>query len=216
MLQVLKMKEPANTWTHLIPFMASIGGLIYIIAKTHENSAKLITMTIYAVTLILLFGASSIYHWLRVNPRIELVLRKLDHMAIYLLIAGSYTPVFFYGLRGGWRWVMLASVWSLALLGLFLKIWAINAPRKLSTALYVLLGWIALVPFVKLIHSLPLAAILLMFLGGVSYTVGAVIYARKELRLLPKRFGFHEVFHLFVALGGMLHFIMMVRYVLPM
>lgn len=216
MSRVAGMREPLNTWTHFVPFLAAIGGLVFIIVNTRENPAKLITMVIYAASVILLFGASSIYHWLKVSPRKQLVLRKMDHMAIYLLIAGSYTPVLFYGLHGAWRWAMLGSVWSLALGGILLKLWFINAPRTLSTALYVLLGWIAVVPFIQLVKSLPQGAIVLMIAGGISYTVGALIYARKRLSFLPKRVGFHETFHVFVALGGVLHFIMMVVYILPM
>lgn len=213
---VWRMKEPINTLTHLVPFLAAIGGLIFIIDRTWGNTAKLVTMTIYVVSVILLFGASSFYHWLRVSPPKELVLRKLDHSAIYLLIAGTYTPVFFYGLQGIWRWVMLITVWTLAMGGILLKIWFINVPRKLSTTLYVLLGWIALVPFFQLVRIFPNGAIILMFLGGISYTIGAVIYARKSLKFLPQRFGFHEVFHIFVTLGGVLHFIMVVKYILPL
>ncbi|MHB1652302.1 MAG: PAQR family membrane homeostasis protein TrhA [Desulfitobacteriaceae bacterium] len=210
------MKEPVNTWTHLVPFLAAIVAWIVIIVKTWESPAKLVSMTIYAVSVILLFGISSFYHGVRVSPQKELLLRKFDHMAIYLLIAGSYTPVLLYGLHGVWRWVMLPAVWILALGGILLKIWFINAPRKLSTALYVLLGWMALVPFFQLVRSLPAGAIILMFLGGVSYTIGAAIYATKKMNFFPKRFGFHEIFHIFVALGGVLHFIMMIQYILPM
>ncbi|GAB6172508.1 hemolysin III family protein [Paradesulfitobacterium aromaticivorans] len=216
MHRVIGMREPVNTWTHFVPFLAAIGGLVFIIVNTWENPAKLITMVIYAISVILLFGASSFYHWLKVSPRKQLLLRKIDHMAIYLLIAGSYTPVLFYGLHGVWRWVMLGSVWGLALAGILLKLWFINAPRILSTTLYVFLGWIAVVPFVQLVKSLPRGAIALMVAGGISYTVGALIYARKRVNFLPRRLGFHETFHIFVALGGVLHFIMMVVYILPM
>lgn len=214
--KALRMKEPANALTHFVPFVAAIVGLVFVIIKAAGDGAKLVTFTVYASSVILLFGASSLYHWLRVSPRTELLLRKLDHMAIYLLIAGSYTPILYYGLSGAWRVVMLTVIWVLSLSGIVLKIWFVNAPRKLSAALYVILGWMAVIPFFQLIHSLPLAAILLMILGGVSYTVGAVIYGVKWLNFLPGRFGFHEVFHLFVALGSLLHFIMMVAYILPL
>jgi hemolysin III len=216
MTGIFKMKEPVNTLTHFVPFLAAIAGLIVIIVKTMGDPAKLITMTIYVSSVILLFGTSSFYHWLKVSPKIELLLRKLDHMAIYLLIAGSYTPVLYYGLHGMWRGVMLTLIWILAVIGIILKIWFINAPRKLSTALYVFLGWIAVVPFYQLIHTLSLGAIVLLVFGGISYTVGAVIYGTKRLNFFPEKFGFHEIFHLFVALGGLLHFLMMVIYILPL
>jgi len=173
-------------------------------------------MTIYGLSLILLYGASSLYHWVRTTPQKELLLKKIDHIAIYFLIAGSYTPVFYYGLEGAWRWAMLISVWSLALLGMALKIWFIHAPRYVSSAFYVSLGWIALVPFLQLIKHLPVGAVILMAVGGVLYTIGAVIYATKIFDFFPKRFGFHEIFHLFIAAGSVVHFIMILMYIVPM
>ncbi len=213
---ILKMKEPVNTWTHFISFVAAIVGLIILIILCRNSLSKLITMTIYGMSLILLYGASSLYHWVRTTPQKELLLKKIDHIAIYFLIAGSYTPVFYYGLEGAWRWAMLISVWSLALLGMALKIWFIHAPRYVSSAFYVSLGWIALVPFLQLIKHLPVGAIILMAVGGVLYTMGAVIYATKIFDFFPKRFGFHEIFHLFIAAGSVVHFIMILMYIVPM
>ena len=212
----LKMKEPVNTWTHFITFMAAIVGLVFLIIMSKNNISKLVTMTIYGASMILLYGASSLYHWVRTTPQKELLLKKIDHIAIYFLIAGSYTPVFYYGLDGAWRWAMLISVWSLAVLGMALKIWFIHAPRYVSSAFYVSLGWIALVPFLQLIKNLPLGAIILMAVGGVIYTMGAVIYATKIFDFFPKRFGFHEIFHLFIAAGSIVHFIMILIYIIPM
>lgn len=212
----LKMKEPVNTWTHFISFVAAIVGLVFLIIMCKSNISKLVTMTIYGLSMILLYGASSIYHWVQTTPQKELLLKKIDHIAIYFLIAGSYTPVFYYGLEGAWRWAMLISVWSLAVIGMALKIWFIHAPRYVSAGFYVSLGWIALVPFLQLIKHLPLGAIILMAVGGVIYTMGAVIYATKIFDFFPKRFGFHEIFHLFIAAGSIVHFIMILIYIVPM
>jgi len=211
----LKMKEPVNTWTHFIAFVAAIVGLVFLIIMCKNSISKLVTMTIYGLSMILLYGASSLYHWVQTTPQKELFLKKIDHIAIYFLIAGSYTPVFYYGLEGAWRWAMLISVWSLALLGMALKIWFIHAPRYVSSAFYVSLGWIALVPFLQLIKHLPLGAIILMAVGGVLYTMGAVIYATKIFDFFPKRFGFHEIFHLFIAAGSIVHFMMILIYIVP-
>ncbi|MGC7871153.1 PAQR family membrane homeostasis protein TrhA [Desulfosporosinus sp. SYSU MS00001] len=211
-----KMKEPVNTWTHFVPFVAAIIGLVCLIINCKDNISKLITMTIYGLSVIALYGASSVYHWVRTTPQKELLLKKIDHIAIYFLIAGSYTPVFYFGLDGAWRWVMLISVWTLALIGMILKLWLIHAPRYVSTAFYVSLGWIALVPFLQLIRHLPEGAIILMAVGGVVYTIGAVIYATKIFDFFPKRFGFHEIFHLFIAVGSLVHFIMMLVYIVPL
>ena len=210
------MKEPVNTWTHFIPFMAAIVGLVFLILVSKNDISKLITMTIYGLSMIALYGASSVYHWVRTTPQKELILKKVDHIAIYFLIAGSYTPVFYYGLEGAWRWAMLIAVWTLAIIGMALKLWFIHAPRYVSSAFYVSLGWIALVPFLQLIKHLPMGAIILMAVGGVVYTIGAIIYATKIFDFFPKRFGFHEIFHLFIATGSIVHFIMILIYIVPM
>ncbi|SPF36619.1 Channel, hemolysin III family protein [Candidatus Desulfosporosinus infrequens] len=211
-----KMKEPVNTLTHFIPFIAAIIGLVFLIITSRSNIWKLVTMTIYGLSVIVLYGASSVYHGVQTTLELELLLKKVDHIAIYFLIAGSYTPVFYYGLEGTWRWSMLAAVWILAIVGMALKIWFIHAPRYISAIFYVSLGWIALVPFLQLIKRLPSGAIILMAVGGVAYTLGAVIYATKIFDFFPRRFGFHEIFHLFIATGSILHFLMICIYILPM
>jgi len=210
------MKEPVNTWTHFITFLAGIIGLGLLIMLSRNNNSKLITMTIYGVSVLVLFGTSTLYHWIKTTPEKERLLRKLDHISIFLLIAGSYTPVFYYGLDGIWKWAMLSAIWVLAVLGIVLKVFFLDVPRSVSTAFYISLGWMALIPFFKLVQSLPLEALILMFLGGVSYTIGGVIYATKILNFFPNKFGFHEIFHLFVSMGCVLHFVMIWRFVVPM
>jgi hemolysin III len=214
-MKFFKMREPVNTWTHFITFLAAVIGLFFLIGISWPDPSTLVTMTIYGVSVILLYGASSLYHWVVTTPEKELIFRKMDHCAIYLLIAGSYTPVFYYGLDGTFQWVMLSCVWGLSVLGIVLKLFFMHVPRYVSTAFYLTLGWIAVVPFVKLVHALPTGAILLMVLGGVFYTVGAVIYATKWPDFFPGKLGFHEIFHLFIMAGTVVHFAMMVIYILP-
>jgi len=212
----MKIKEPMNTLTHFIPFVAAWFGLVSLIIMSYGNLSKLITMTVYGLSIIALYGASSLYHALRTTPEKELTLRKIDHMMIYVLIGGSYTPVFYYGLEGSWRLIMLIAVWTLAIIGMVLKIWFIDAPRYVSTAFYVTLGWIALVPIVQLVNNLPLGALIMMVAGGAMYTFGAVIYAAKIFRLPRLRLGFHEIFHIFIAAGTLIHFLMILIYFVPM
>ncbi len=216
MKEIYKIKEPGNALTHFVTFIASIVGLVFLVILSKNNVSKLVTMTIYGISVIFLYGASSLYHWIKASPRKVEILRKLDHVAIYLLIAGSYTPVFFYGLNGAWKWAMLAAVWALAIAGVFLKIWFISIPRHVSTAFYVTLGWIALVPFLQLFNNLPAGAVYLMITGGAAYTIGAIIYATKCFNFFPNRFGFHEIFHLFVMAGSIIHFFMMLEYFVPL
>ncbi|OPY59631.1 MAG: hemolysin-III related [Pelotomaculum sp. PtaU1.Bin035] len=214
-LNLFKMREPASAWTHFITFIGAIVGLVFLVIVTRNNVSKLITMTVYGISIILLYGASSLYHWVKTTPQKNLIFKKLDHVAIYLLIAGSYTPVFFYGLTGTWKWTMIIAVWVLAITGILLKMWFILAPRYISASFYVTLGWIALVPILQLLNNLPIGAIVLMIAGGVVYTMGAVIYATKCFDFFPNRFGFHEIFHLFIIAGSIIHFIMMVQYIVP-
>ncbi|HHV19731.1 MAG TPA: hemolysin III family protein [Thermoanaerobacterales bacterium] len=210
------MREPVNTWTHFVTFLAGVVGLAFLIVLSRNNPSKLITMTIYGVSVIMLYGASTVYHWVKTTPEKQLVLRKLDHISIFLLIAGTYTPVLYYGLDGIWRWTMLSAVWALSLTGIVLKVFFIGVHRSVSTAFYISLGWMALIPLAKLVQSFPIEATILLFLGGFAYTIGGVIYATKIFNFFPNKFGFHEVFHIFISLGSVLHFIMIKRFVLPM
>jgi len=212
---LLGMKEPVNTLTHFIAFLTAIAGLVFLILVSRNEPVKLLVMTVYGTSLVLLYGASSLYHWIKTSPRKELCLRKIDHIAIYILIAGSYTPVFFYGLAGAWKWTMLLAVWVLALIGIILKIFFLNAPRAVSTAFYLSMGWIALVPFAMLVKTIPLGGVIMMVAGGVAYTVGALIYATKCFNFFPNRFGFHEIFHLFIIAGSATHYFMIFFYILP-
>ncbi|HZK43755.1 MAG TPA: hemolysin III family protein [Syntrophomonadaceae bacterium] len=214
-MNFLKMKEPVNTWTHFIALIAGIVGLVFLILESKHNPSMLVTTTIFGVSIILLYGASSVYHWVKTTPEKELVLRKLDHIAIFLLIAGSYTPILYFGLEGAWRITMLISVWVLALVGISMKIWFMNLPRIISTIFYIALGWLAVIPFAKLIKSLPLEAMLLLFLGGLAYTIGGIIYATKSFNFFPKTIGFHGIFHVFIVLGTLSHYFMVYFYIIP-
>lgn len=215
-LRALRMKEPANTITHLIPLLAGFAGLGFLIAQFMDEPAKLTTGVIFGVSVVLLYGASTAYHWIRTTPGKVKVLRKLDHIAIYLLIAGTYTPVLYFGLDGWWRWGMLTAVYALSLVGIAMKIWFLHLPRSVSTVFYIALGWIAVIPLGKLWSALPAEAMALMLLGGAAYTIGGVVYATKRFDFFPNRFGFHEVFHIFVSIGTVLHFVMIAGYILPM
>ncbi|KJS18512.1 MAG: hemolysin III family channel protein [Peptococcaceae bacterium BRH_c4b] len=210
------VKDPVNTWTHLITFLAGLLGLVFLIIFSQNKTSKLVTMMIYGVSVIILYGASTIYHWVKTTPEKERVLRKIDHISIFFLIAGTYTPVLYYGLEGMWKWTMLSAIWTLSLIGIMQKVFFIGVHRSVSTVFYILLGWMALIPLLKLVQSFPVGAIILLFLGGVAYTIGGIIYATKALNFLPNKFGFHEIFHMFVSLGSVLHFIMIWRFVLPM
>jgi hemolysin III len=212
----LRIKEPVNTWTHLIGFLAGIVGLIFLLFRSAGDLPKFVVMAIYGVSILLLYGASSLYHGVNTTKHKERMLRKLDHIAIFLLIAGTYTPILYYGLDGGWRLYMLIAVWTVSVLGIFVKVFFMNLPRWLSTVIYLALGWVAVIPFGRLVGGLPNGAPALIIAGGIAYTIGGVVYGTKKLNLFANRLGFHEVFHLFILLGTTLHFLMVFHYILPL
>lgn len=181
--------------------------------KFTENSRKYDTF-INPISLLLLYGASTIYHTLNISQKGTALLRRIDHMMIFVLIAGTYTPVCLIPLRGKWGWTLFIAVWGFAFAGILLKIFWLNAPRWFSTLLYVVMGWLVLVAFVPLERAIPIGGIVLLASGGIVYTIGAVIYAVKWSKLKLKYFGFHEIFHLFVMGGSALHVLFMFQYVL--
>lgn len=201
------MKEPVNPWPHSIAFVLALIGAGYLAARYHGHAQILAVMAVYAFGLLFAFGASALYHWMGgMGPRSNAVFRRMDHAAIYLLIACTYTPVLYAGLDGTWRVATMASVWLLAALGIAQSMWFLNAPRAVSTGLYVALGWAAVVPFVKLASTLSHPAIALIVAGGLLYSLGAVIYAKRLFNFAPGRFGFHEVFHVLVVAGAATQF----------
>jgi hemolysin III len=143
------------------------------------------------------------------------ILRKVDHAAIYLLIAGSYTPFCYNMFSGFWQWGLLAIVWSLALAGVIVKIFIIKSPRWLNTAIYLVLGWLVIFAVREMLATVPVGALLWLSAGGVLYTLGAIVYATKTLNFVPGKFGFHEVWHIFVILGALAHFAAVILYVAP-
>jgi hemolysin III len=209
------LREPVNGLSHLGAAVAALVGMIVLLLMGTPSIGKQVSLLIYGCTLVLLFSASATYHLVRASPRVLGLLRKLDHAAIYLLIAGSYTPFCYNMFSGFWKWGLLSIVWSLALLGAVLKIYLIRAPRWLSTSLYLLLGWLVVIGIHEMLAKLPVGALVWLSAGGLLYTLGAVIYAGKIFNFVPGRFGFHEVWHIFVILGAMAHFVAIAFYVAP-
>jgi hemolysin III len=210
-----RAKEPFSTYSHLLGVLLSIAALIALVVLSEGNPWRTVGFSIYGASLIVLYSASTIYHWLPLSPRGEDLLRRFDHIAIFLLIAGSYTPVCLVTLRGHWGWSIFVAVWTLALAGTALKLFYEHLPNALSTALYLGMGWMAVVAIAPLTENLPPAAMIWLFAGGLAYTVGALIYAMERPDPFPNVFGHHEVFHIFVLAGSGLHFVFMARYVLP-
>ncbi len=201
----MRVKEPVNAWTHFVTFVAAVIATPVLIVLARKSIGGMLVASVFGLSMIVLYGASTLYHWIVTTPKKQLLLRRLDHGSINFLIAGSATPLFYYGLHGTWRVAMLAVIWSLALVGAVFQVWFIKSPRWLQTGLYLLLGWTAVIPFPQLLRTLPRAASILVALSGLSYTVGAIVYATKRLNFVPGKFGFHEVFHIFVSTGTAVH-----------
>jgi hemolysin III len=214
----LRLRDPVSGLSHLIfSVVAVIGATVLItLAAVNHKWWHLGAFIVYGICLYLLYLASSLYHLLPVGPRAERVLRQLDHIAIFLMIAGTYTPICLIPLRGPWGWWLFGAVWVLALAGMFLAIFALGAPRWLSTGVYLALGWLVLIAIWPLVHNLSIEGLCWIVLGGVFYSAGAVIYALKRPDPVPDVFGFHEIFHIFVMLGTLAHFLAIVRAVLPL
>lgn len=181
-----------------------LGYLIYLgILKGPWHLASFIT---FGVSLILLYTASTIYHAVKASSKAVSVLRKVDHVMIFVLIAGSYTPFCLLPLRGPWGWSLFGTIWGLALLGAVTKLFWMHAPRWLSTGFYLLMGWLVMIAVYPMIQSVATPSLILLAIGGLCYTAGAILYATKWPNPWPGRFGFHEIWHLFVMAGSTAHF----------
>lgn len=212
------LREPVNSLTHFVGVLLSIVGLVVLLVLSDGEPWRVVSFAIYGSSLILLFTASTLLHSLKVSKRKERIFRLLDHAAIFILIAGSYTPITLVTLRGDytrWGWTLFGIAWGIALLGVVFKLLWFGAPRWLSTGLYLLMGWLALVAIVPIAQALSTGGLLWLAAGGFFYSVGAIIYASKRPNLVPHVFGYHELWHLFVLAGSACHFMLMLLYVLP-
>jgi hemolysin III len=212
---IRKLREPVNGLTHLAAAIAAAVGLALLLYLARQNATKLASLAVYGSTLILMFSASAAYHLIRADPRVVLFLRKLDHSAIFLLIAGTYTPICLHFFTGSWRLGLLAVIWSLAVIGIGVKLFVIHAPRWLTAGVYLTMGWLSVAAMHEILSSLPMGALAWLLLGGMFFTGGAVIYILKKPNLFPGVFSFHELWHIFVILGAFSHYIVMAVYVAP-
>ncbi len=213
----LTIREPGNALTHFTAMLLTAGaGLPLLIKAAGFGVLHVFSMLVFVLGMILLYGASATYHAVNVAAEKIRRFRKFDHAMIFILIAGSYTPVCLLILRSTRGYILLAAVWLTALAGIILKLCWINCPKWLSSAIYIVMGWLCLFVFGPILHSLSRAAFLWLLTGGLFYTVGGVIYALKLplFNARHKYFGTHAIFHVFVMLGSFCHFIFMYQFVL--
>lgn len=200
--------EKFNSITHLVGAALALAGLVVLVVEAARQGDpwKIVSFSVYGATLFMLYGASALYHSLR--GRAKVVFRKLDHLAIYLLIAGTYTPFMLVTLRGGWGWSLFGVIWGLAILGMVLEFLPRRRARVLSVAIYFLMGWLVLVAFGPLWAALPLGGLVWLVAGGLFYTVGAIFYG-----LDGKLRHAHGIWHLFVLAGSASHYFAILYYV---
>lgn len=200
-------REPINSLTHWAGALLALIGLIVLLFIGASTSTKIISLGIYGLSLIAMFSASATYHMVNVKDKTLETFRKIDHAAIYLLIAGTYTPICINAFTGFWKWGLLGIVWALAVIGITVKVFFIRAPRWLNAGIYVVMGWLSIAAIGQMLSALPAWVLGWLLAGGIIYTLGAVVYITKIFNFKPGIFGFHEVWHIFVLLAAAAHFV---------
>jgi hemolysin III len=201
-------EEYFSTISHGIGAIAALIGTIVLTVNTRPQYPLVWLSLLYGFCITFLFSASTIYHFLKKEENQENFWRKLDHIAIFFMIAGTFTPLCSVYLPGPLKWSIISLQWFLVFSGIFFKFFYVNAPRFLSAGIYLFMGWIALVPIYWLVKVMSPLQFIFLCSGGVAFTVGAIIYGLKKPDPIPGLFGFHEIFHIFIVLGGALHFAM--------
>ena len=196
------LEEIANSITHGLGFCLSIIGTIFLLVNSTENGDpwRIVSVSIYGSSLTILYLISTLYHGLT-HSRTKAIFRRLDHCAIYILIAGTYTPVILISLRSTWVLYMLPIVWAMAILGVYIKIRYIHRYERLSLAFYIFMGWFALIGIKPLFYSIPIESFIWIIVGGLSYTSGVIFYAWERLPFN------HTIWHGFVLIGSLSHYI---------
>lgn len=207
----LKNHESFNVYSHLAGGIAALVGTIFLAKLASQSASMLITALIYGLSVVFLFSASSLYHMFKKEENELSFWRKMDRLAIFFMIAGTYTPVSYFCMDGNWRWSMIAIQWGLVGFGVVSQLFFPRAPRMLYALIYISMGWAAVFPMKQVLANMSFSQEVLLFAGGVAFTIGGLIYAIKKPRLLPGLFSFHELFHVMVLVGGALHYAMIYR-----
>jgi hemolysin III len=208
----MRVREPVNAWSHLIGLVLAGAGTALLL-RLARGPAQTVAFVVYGGSLILLYAASTLYHALPLPSHRLRQLRTLDHIAIYFLIAGTYTPVALVTLHGPSGWALLAAAWGIAIAGIPFKIWWLDAPIWVSTGSYLAMGYMALLAAAPLAATVSVGGLMWLVAGGLAYTIGAIIFSNERPDPFPGVFGHHEIWHLLVLLGSGCHFAFMVLHV---
>jgi hemolysin III len=214
-LSILDFREPVSAWTHCAWMLLALPGTLFLWRLSRGDRLKQISLSIFGISLVCCYGASTLYHSVRL-PQADIALcETLDQIGIYILIAGSYTPVAFTMLQGRWKWGSLALIWLLAAVGIVLRSVCWEIPPWLYTGLYLAMGWGAVFCYFELARAISHRALVPLVLGGVFYSIGALVNLLKWPVLWPYVIGAHELFHMLVMAGSLTHFGFMVQWVVP-
>ncbi|HBK35197.1 MAG: Hemolysin III-like protein [Candidatus Uhrbacteria bacterium GW2011_GWE2_40_58] len=214
-MNIERSNEPLSSLTHGLGFFLSVAALVLltVFASLHGTAWHIVSYALFGTSLIFLYFASTLFH-ASSHPRKKAILQRIDHAMIYVLIAGTYTPICLVVLRGGWGWSLFGVIWGCALLGIIMKFLNVLQHLLFSTLLYLVMGWLVLVAIIPLLHHMEWFAFLWLLMGGIFYSVGAMFYLFDRSKI-KRLFGFHEVFHLFVMAGSFCHFWLLLFYILP-
>ena len=212
---VFRIKDFWSAVTHFIGMVAAIIGMPILLIKASAYQASFLTMIsfmIFMLSMIMLYGASASYHSFHVSKQVDLNLKKIDHSSIFILIAGSYTPICLTALKDTVGPILLTMIWIIAIAGIVFKLFWVTCPKWVSSVMYSLMGWLCIMFLPQILNAVSVHGFIWLLAGGISYTIGAVIYALKPKLLASKSFGNHEIFHCFVLLGSLCHYIFVLNY----
>jgi hemolysin III len=208
MVMKVKTQELFNFYSHLAGMIAAVIGTVYLATVASRSASGLVTALIYGVSVVFLFSASALYHAFKKKDDEVSFWRRMDRLAIFFMIAGTFTPICYFYLDGAYKWSMIAFQWSLVGVGVISQIYFPRAPRKLYAIIYLFMGWSALFTIKQMLAKMSISQTVLLFTGAAAFTLGGIIYAVKKPKMFPGIFSFHELFHIMVLIGGVLHYAM--------
>ncbi len=208
--------EPLSSLTHFLGALLSVSALVLLVvfAVKDGNASHVVGFSVFGASLIILYGTSALYHFFQRETRIKIIFQRLDHAMIFVLIAGTYTPIALLMPHRAWGWSIFGVTWGLAILGIVIKISGVNIREWISVVIYILMGWLAVIAIQPLLQWLSTSALMWLFLGGIFYTVGCIFFALDNIMPRVRWFSMHAIFHLFVMAGSFCHFWLMMFYIL--
>ena len=204
----IRKQESFNFYSHLAGAIAALIGTVFLVLVADYSASGLVTALIYGISVVFLFSASSLYHAFKKKENELSFWRRMDRLAIFFMIAGTFTPVCYFYLDGPYKWSMIAFQWSLVGVGLISQIFFPRAPRTLYAVIYLFMGWSGIFTIKQMLSNMSISQSVLMLSGAAAFTIGGIIYAIKKPKMIPGIFSFHELFHIMVLIGGVLHYAM--------